>query len=157
MKFEDAVITAVKNNVKLKSEHFEISVASENNVIVKCIEDIHVNDIYFLEVGFCLGPYLKLDYLVLFKDENFWVDEPPKDNTYVCPSCGDIHEEYAKVCKLCTTRMVEKTVRKPYKCPVCNGSGKVCAGLYESTPGYRSMVFEKTECRACDGKGAIWK
>lgn len=38
---------------------------------------------------------------------------------------------------------------RPYKCPVCEGSGEV--------PNYDPTIEAKQECHACDGQGIVWE
>lgn len=40
-------------------------------------------------------------------------------------------------------------LRKPYRCPVCDGHGWVPAGFYSKDP-------EPSSCRPCEGKGIVW-
>ena len=47
--------------------------------------------------------------------------------------------------------------RKPYKCPVCEGTGKVDGtNTYGAEEGICSE-FRTEDCRACDGKGIVWE
>lgn len=43
---------------------------------------------------------------------------------------------------------------KPYKCPVCNGTGTVDAEFYQPK-GYTTTANYVT-CRSCSGKGVLW-
>jgi len=47
---------------------------------------------------------------------------------------------------------------KPYKCPVCNGTGKVPNGFYSNIGGKYgvSTSTEPEGCRACNCTGVIW-
>ena len=45
---------------------------------------------------------------------------------------------------------------KPYKCPICNGSGIVPGGFYISVGGYGTSASTTEMCRQCQGSGIIW-
>jgi len=46
---------------------------------------------------------------------------------------------------------------KPFKCPICNGTGNVPGGFYESVgDGEWASTRLADECRKCEGKGIIW-
>lgn len=45
---------------------------------------------------------------------------------------------------------------KPYKCPICNGTGIVPGGFYFSVNGYCSSTNTSEMCRQCQGRGIIW-
>lgn len=45
---------------------------------------------------------------------------------------------------------------KPYKCPICNGTGIVPGGFYLSVNGYCSSTQTTEMCRQCLGSGIIW-
>lgn len=45
---------------------------------------------------------------------------------------------------------------KPYKCPICNGTGIVPGGFYFSVNGYCSTTNTTEICRQCQGSGIIW-
>lgn len=45
---------------------------------------------------------------------------------------------------------------KPYKCPICNGTGIVPGGFYLSVNGYCSSTNTTEMCRQCQGTGIIW-
>ena len=45
---------------------------------------------------------------------------------------------------------------KPYRCPICNGTGIVPGGLYFSVNGYCSSTNTTEMCRQCQGSGLIW-
>jgi len=55
------------------------------------------------------------------------------------------------------------SIKQPYKCPVCGGSGKVPGGFYNGT-GYIDEYgnqpwtggYNTEACRACGGTGIIW-
>ena len=41
----------------------------------------------------------------------------------------------------------------PYKCPVCNGTGQVPAGFYDTET---SINPQAEKCRSCEGTGIVW-
>jgi hypothetical protein len=43
---------------------------------------------------------------------------------------------------------------QPYKCPVCDGTGKVPAGFYSN--GYGSTNACPEQCQTCKGIGIVW-
>lgn len=46
---------------------------------------------------------------------------------------------------------------QPYRCPVCNGNGKVPNGFYNQTSVYWSSTSTAPEiCRSCNGSGIVW-
>ena len=46
---------------------------------------------------------------------------------------------------------------RPYKCPVCFGTGAVASGFYSSTTGVWTSTSTSTEvCRSCFGTGIVW-
>lgn len=45
---------------------------------------------------------------------------------------------------------------KPYKCPICNGTGIVPGGFYFSVNGYSTSTNTTEMCRQCQGIGIIW-
>lgn len=45
---------------------------------------------------------------------------------------------------------------KPYKCPICNGTGIVPGGFYFSVNGYYSSTNTTEMRRQCQGSGIIW-
>ena len=45
---------------------------------------------------------------------------------------------------------------KPYRCPICNGTGIVPGGFYFSVNGYCSSTNTTEMCRQCKGSGIIW-
>lgn len=46
---------------------------------------------------------------------------------------------------------------KPYKCPICNGTGIVPGGFYLSVNGYSSTSTATAKvCRQCQGSGIVW-
>ena len=45
---------------------------------------------------------------------------------------------------------------KPYKCPICNGTGIVSGGFYLSTNGYSTSSSTSEVCQQCQGSGIIW-
>lgn len=50
----------------------------------------------------------------------------------------------------------------PFKCPVCNGTGRVKSGFYQ-IEGLRDRPFnintygQGEECKTCKGTGIIWR
>jgi DnaJ-class molecular chaperone len=49
---------------------------------------------------------------------------------------------------------------KPYKCPVCEGSGKVYLGFYQGvSPSWNtSQTTPSLEtCKSCHGSGIVWE
>ncbi len=46
-----------------------------------------------------------------------------------------------------------KVIMKPYKCVICEGTGKVVGGFYDGNP---NPVCAREECKACSGKGILW-
>lgn len=47
----------------------------------------------------------------------------------------------------------------PNKCPICQGSGNVPGGFYDSTPGHvETWTSNRSidKCKACYGSGIIW-
>lgn len=52
--------------------------------------------------------------------------------------------------------VTEQTGKKPYVCPVCNGTGNVPSGFYSRTGKMWSTTTMTPEpCRSCDGRGVI--
>ena len=45
------------------------------------------------------------------------------------------------------------SVSKPYKCPVCNGRGKMPINFYERTATHTGDA----NCRTCNGTGVLWR
>ena len=45
---------------------------------------------------------------------------------------------------------------KPYKCPICHGTGIVSGGFYLSTSGYFTSTSTTEMCRQCQGSGIVW-
>ena len=45
---------------------------------------------------------------------------------------------------------------KPYRCPICNGTGIVPGGFYLSVNGCCSATQATEMCRQCQGSGIIW-
>jgi hypothetical protein len=46
---------------------------------------------------------------------------------------------------------------KPYRCPICGGTGKVQAGFYDQFGGAWSTTSISPEpCRSCNGTGIVW-
>ena len=45
---------------------------------------------------------------------------------------------------------------KPYKFPICNGTGIVPGGFYFSVNGYCLSTSTTEMCRQCQGSGIIW-
>lgn len=68
------------------------------------------------------------------------------------------------MCKIClaenehrTGKVIPSDRRKPHRCPVCGGNGKVDNGFYNQTTGNwasTSTAFET--CRSCGGTGIVW-
>lgn len=47
--------------------------------------------------------------------------------------------------------------KKPFKCPVCRGSGQVPANLYRDQDcSTNRMERGYVDCRTCKGNGVIW-
>lgn len=47
--------------------------------------------------------------------------------------------------------------KKPYRCPVCNGSGLAPNGFYNQTSGHwLTTSFTPETCRSCNGTGIVW-
>lgn len=69
--------------------------------------------------------------------------EGDKDITR-CPSCGKRYDH-----PLDAPNQYDK---KPYRCPVCSGSGKV---YYEKDPD-GVIIASRFICRACHGTGLVW-
>ena len=48
-------------------------------------------------------------------------------------------------------------MNKPYRCPICNGTGLVPGGFYQSAIGGTAISSVSAEkCRQCNGGGIIW-
>ncbi len=63
----------------------------------------------------------------------------------MCPKCGRQQTTSAG----CACELNPQPGRRPWKCPVCDGSGKVWpTGDQTSTA--------KKECPACKGTGIVW-
>ena len=45
---------------------------------------------------------------------------------------------------------------KPYRCPICNGTGIVPGGFYFSVNGYSTSTNTTEMCRQCQGSGLVW-
>lgn len=46
---------------------------------------------------------------------------------------------------------------RPYRCPICGGTGKVARGFYPDHGDACSSADEWwVECRTCDGDGIVW-
>ena len=45
---------------------------------------------------------------------------------------------------------------KPYRCPICNGTGIVPGGFYFSVNGHSSSTNTTEVCRQCQGSGIVW-
>lgn len=45
------------------------------------------------------------------------------------------------------------TKSKPHKCPVCNGTGKVCRQIAEI---WRDANYRTFHCNACKETGVVW-
>lgn len=45
---------------------------------------------------------------------------------------------------------------KPYRCPICNGTGIVPGGFYFSVNGYSASTNTTEMCRQCQGSGLVW-
>ena len=45
---------------------------------------------------------------------------------------------------------------KPYRCPICNGTGIVPGGFYWSVNGHSTSTNTTEMCRQCHGSGLIW-
>lgn len=60
-------------------------------------------------------------------------------------------------CNTTSTRSIPMPEKKPYKCPVCEGSGAVHISLYhKGTVEKLPLENERESCRTCDGKGIVW-
>jgi DnaJ-class molecular chaperone len=47
--------------------------------------------------------------------------------------------------------------RRPYRCPICGGSGLVPHGYYDKTAERWTNTITIAEmCRTCEGAGVIW-
>jgi hypothetical protein len=48
--------------------------------------------------------------------------------------------------------------RRPYRCPVCHGTGQVGAGFYTTTTGHwsSSSAAATENCRSCGASGIVW-
>lgn len=46
--------------------------------------------------------------------------------------------------------------RKPYRCPICGGSGIVDSGFYNRTTQEWTSCGGTETCRACAGTGIVW-
>ena len=69
----------------------------------------------------------------------------------MCPYCnmdtGGNHELYCPVNQNRLT-ITPETKKQPYKCPVCDGKGKVSTWYHASAT--------EVQCQACKGEGIIW-
>lgn len=75
---------------------------------------------------------------------------PTGDPEIHCPGCRCRRDMW----------VIPMNPQQPFKCPVCNGAGKVSrppwvAGDVEIYSASNPM--ELFDCSACDGKGVIWK
>lgn len=49
------------------------------------------------------------------------------------------------------------TDKKPHKCPVCNGTGLVHNGFYNSiVQGQVTTDATPETCKTCNGQGIVW-
>jgi DnaJ-class molecular chaperone len=53
-------------------------------------------------------------------------------------------------------RIMEVTESVPYKCPVCNGTGKVPRGFYKDDYGAPTLDGYHEYCRSCNGSGIVF-
>lgn len=53
-------------------------------------------------------------------------------------------------------KVVPTDGRKPYRYPICGGSGIVDSGFYNRTPTNWTSCGGTETCRACAGIGVIW-
>jgi len=71
----------------------------------------------------------------------------------ICNKCGnEMGDTAAHACAF-TATYPPQPGRRPWKCPVCDGTGKttnafIPAALYETTT--------PEDCRACNGTGIVW-
>ena len=67
----------------------------------------------------------------------------------MCHKCGmEIGDTTTHSCALVTT-FPPTDERRPWKCPVCNGSGKVL-------PVGSATTITEYVCHACKGTGIVW-
>jgi hypothetical protein len=68
-----------------------------------------------------------------------------------CPDCGTPWKKHGTACNY-------NTNIQPYKCPVCDGSGKVSRPPYVAgdVPQWESSDTKLYECNACLGTGIVW-
>lgn len=52
--------------------------------------------------------------------------------------------------------VVSQNQGTPHRCPICNGSGIVSPGFYNSTSGFSTSNASSEPCRQCCGTGIIW-
>lgn len=58
-----------------------------------------------------------------------------------CSHCGTVQLVRAGICSECLQTLMQLApIRRPYKCPVCNGSGSTIDG----------------QCHPCKGAGIVW-
>ena len=55
-----------------------------------------------------------------------------------------------------TEKTMEVTERIPYKCPICNGTGKVVRGFYKDDCGAPTIDGYHEYCRSCGGSGIVF-
>lgn len=73
-----------------------------------------------------------------------------------CPTCGRSADHVGHAEPLSPSR----TTATPHECPVCLGRGLVPIGFYSVAQGRQQVARTgATEelCRACDGKGVLWR
>lgn len=44
----------------------------------------------------------------------------------------------------------------PHRCPVCNGTGLVPLGYYQTEPYITTTGISNESCRTCSGSGIVW-
>ena len=64
----------------------------------------------------------------------------------ICARCG---KELTTAAGCTDARCWTEPVNKPYRCPVCNGTGKVW-------PSETATSMSKQPCHACNGTGIVW-
>ena len=105
--------------------------------------DININDVIA-----CSGCYRAIkECCCIFS----YIRELEKQVSSLTEMYKEISISYAKI----TDLEIGKLQAKPHKCPVCDGFCKYQSGMLHLVTGdYGRLDFT---CRACEGKGIVWK